>query len=127
MIAQLGVPDMKIPIAYALTYPNRCPLRGEKLDLTAMSLQFFEPDIETFSALSVAYKAAQTGGISPAIFNGADEEAVALFLEGRISFLEIAQVLSKAVTNAPLIENPTISDIIDADEWARHYVRALIL
>jgi len=127
MIAELGVPDMKIPIAYALTYPNRMPLRGKKLDLTDASLSFFKPDIETFSALPVAFEAAKSGGVSPAIFNGADEEAVALFLEGRIPFLEIAHILAKAVADAPHIETPTLSDIIDADEWARHYVRTLVL
>lgn len=127
VIAQLGVPDMKIPIAYALTYPYRMPLSGETLDFTKSSLTFYEPDMNTFPALSLAYDAAIKGGIAPCVFNSADEEAVGLFLRGKIAFLQIADCIEKALQQAPTVANPTLDDILDADKWARQYVSRLLL
>ena len=125
VIAQLGIPDMKIPIAYALTYPNRMPLSGDRLNFTKTPLTFFEPDEKTFSALSLAYEAARAGGVVPCVFNSADEEAVSLFLQGRISFLQITDRIEKAVLAAPQVKDPSLDDIREADRWARQYVSHL--
>ena len=122
VIAQMGVADMRLPIAYALTYPDRRTLSGKRLDLTAQELTFQEPDLETFSALQVAFEAARTGGVAPCVFNRADEEAVRLFLDGRIPFLRIAELLEAAVAQAPAISHPTLDEIESADEWTREFI-----
>lgn len=122
VIAQMGVADMRLPIAYALTYPDRRTLSGKRLDLTAQELTFQEPDLETFSALQVAFEAARAGGVAPCVFNRADEEAVRLFLDGRIPFLRIAELLEAAVAQAPAISHPTLDEIESADEWTREFI-----
>ena len=122
VIAQMGVADMRLPIAYALTYPDRRTLSGKRLDLTAQELTFQGPDLETFSALQVAFEAARAGGVAPCVFNRADEEAVRLFLDGRIPFLRIAELLEAAVAQAPAISHPTLDEIESADEWTREFI-----
>lgn len=124
VIAQLGVPDMHLPIQYALTYPKRIKLNQEKLDFAKYPcLTFDKPDTDTFTALNLAYKAGKSGGILPTVFNSADEVAVELFLKERISFLQISQVIEAAMDNAPRVLNPTIDDILSADIYAREFVR----
>jgi len=123
IMAQLGVPDMKLPIQYALTYPNRLPMSGNELDFTKYpSLTFSEPDTDTFYALKLAYKAADMGGIMPTIFNSADEAAVDLFIKKRISYLDITRLIAEAMDGIKNIENPSIDEIFDADRTAREFV-----
>ncbi len=122
VIAQLGVPDMKLPIQYALTYPERLSMSGNRLNLTKTPLTFEEPDTDTFKCLKLAYKAGQVGGTMPTVLNGANEAAVDLFLNGKIKFLDIADIIEMALRAHKNIENPGISDILEADSWAREYV-----
>lgn len=128
VIAQLGVPDMRIPIQYALTYPSRCPSPVEELDLwRQQNLTFFQPDLETFRCLSVCIDALKRGGLAPAAANGANEEAVKLFLEDRISFLEIPQLVEAAAIRQPAVSADTLEDVLAADKAARAFVRESIM
>ena len=120
VMAQLGVPDMHLPIQYALFYPHRMPLSEERLDLTKLaSLTFEKPDYDTFKGLSLAFRAARTGGSLPTVFNAADEVAVQRFLKGEIKYLEIADEIEKAMNNHKLIENPTLDEIIEVEKAVR--------
>ncbi len=125
--AQLGVPDMRIPIEYALYAPNRRALpEDERLDLAKLgSLTFENPDMETFKGLALGYRAGRDGGSMPTVFNAANEEAVALFLEDRIDFLEIADVIEEAMDAhaEDIIPNPSLEEILETEQWARNYVR----
>lgn len=124
VIAQLGAPDMKLPIQYALSYPERLPMTNNELDfMKYQNLTFAEPDTDTFKALALAYKAGKVGGNLPCIFNSADEVAVELFLKGKIGYLAISDIIEEAMDNIELIENPTISDIIDTDREVREWIR----
>ena len=124
VIAQLGAPDMKLPIQYALSYPERLPMKDNELDfMKYQNLTFNEPDTDTFKALALAYKAGKIGGNLPCIFNSADEVAVELFLKGEIGYLAISDIIEEAMDNIKLIENPTISDIIDTDKEVREWIR----
>jgi len=116
IIAQLGAPDMRLPIQYAITYPHRLPMKGNVLDFTKYpALTFEQPDTETFYALKLAYQAGEQGGILPCVFNAADEAAVALFLKKKIRYLEIAEVIERAMSDAKKIENPTLEEILETD------------
>ncbi len=124
VIAQLGAPDMRLPIQYALTYPNRLPIKGNEPDFTKYgTLTFEEPDTETFFALELAKKAGREGGILPTVFNSADEAAVELFMRGKLSYLGISDAIEKAMGEIKNKENPTIEDIFAADALARECVR----
>ncbi len=124
VIGQMGVPDMKLPIQYALFYPDRLPLKGEKLDLFKVGIMTFEkPDPETFTGLKLAFEAARTGGSMPTVFNAANEEAVALFLDHRIRFLQIPELIGKAMAEHKNVENPSLEQILDAEKEAREFVR----
>ena len=123
VIAQLGTPDMKLPIQYALTYPDRLPMSGNELDFAKYpNLTFAHPDTETFYALELAKKAGREGGILPTVFNSADEVAVELFLKEKISYLEITESIGRAMEQVKNIENPTIEQIFEADKFAREAV-----
>lgn len=125
VIAELGVPDMKLPIQYALLYPNRldCPTR--RLSLTDYgTLSFYKPDFDTFDCLRACIKAAQIGGTAPAIVNGANEEAVRLFINGKIGFLDIGRAVTKALECIPSQEVTCLDDVLDADKKAREFVLA---
>lgn len=127
VIAQLGVPDMRIPIQYALTWPDRAPSPVKQLSLTECgTLSFFEPDDKTFECLRVCRKAMERGGLAPAAANGANEVAVKLFLEGRISFLEIGGLVRKAMENQPDASVASVDDIMNADRTARNFVKSAI-
>ena len=123
IIAQLGVPDMHLPIQYALTYPDRKKIPGNRLDLTKYhELTFDKPDTDTFPALQLAYEAGKAGGLMPAVFNGADEAAVSMFFEGKIGFLQIPELIEKAMLSASNISSPTLQDILEADKYAKSFV-----
>ena len=121
MIAQMGVPDMKLPIQYALTYPDRVPSAATTpFDIwNSGALTFGAPDPDTFRCLALALKAAETGGTAGAILNGANEAAVAQFLEGKIGFLDIAEKVAQAMEKVPVIADPGLLDVLEADAAAR--------
>lgn len=124
VIAQLGVPDMRIPIQYAVTYPEREPSPVEQLDLIRCgSLSFCAPDEETFVCLRAAKTALKRGGLAPTVLNGANEAAVPLFLQGKISFLEIGDLVAQAVAGEKEDSKPvTLENILEADARARRFV-----
>ena len=123
MIAQLGVPDMRIPIQYALTYPERKPSPVKELSLADYGkLTFFEPDYDTFKCINVCKEAIELGGLHPAAANGANEESVKLFLNGKIKFTDIAYLNYEAMKNAPEKQDFTLDDVLAADKAARNYV-----
>ncbi len=124
VIGQMGVPDMKLPIQYALFYPDRLPLAGDKLDLFKVgTMTFEEPDPETFTGLKLAYEAARTGGSMPTVFNAANEEAVALFLDHKCKFLQIPEIIGKAMEQHKVIADPDLTQILDTEKEARDFVR----
>ena len=123
ILAQIGVHDMRVPIQYALTYPERAPAPCERLDLTKIgAMTFARPDPDTFRCLAVCLDAAQRGGRKPIAANGANEAAVALFLEGRIGFLQIAELVEAATAAQPVATVATLDDVFDTDRAAREYV-----
>ena len=123
VIAQLGLPDMRIPIQYAITYPQREPSPVGELNLAEIgNLSFFEPDYETFKCLTACKKAFKMGGAATAIANGANEEANALFRQGKIKFLEIGELVSGAVDSIQNFTPKNVDDVIKADATARQYV-----
>lgn len=122
IIAQLGTPDMRLCIQYAITYPERMPSPAESLDLFGKELNFHKPDTETFPLLALARRAITKGGNVPAAMNGANEIAVALFLENKIGFLRLFELVIEATECARYIERPTVEDIIASDTAAREYV-----
>ena len=125
VMAQLGAPDMRLPIQLALTYPNRVVCPVEPLDLTKCgALTFCEPDMESFPCLALARRCAQLGGNACAVMNGANEEAVALFLADQIGFYDIYDLVSKAVEEVPYVAQPSLEDILEADRLARASVRS---
>ncbi|HIT07112.1 MAG TPA: 1-deoxy-D-xylulose-5-phosphate reductoisomerase [Candidatus Scybalocola faecipullorum] len=125
VIAQLGTPDMRLPIQYALFYPQRRPLDSEPLDLFKLSSMTFEaPDMETFEGLALAYKAAEQGGLMPTIFNAANERAVAMFLDGKIRFLEIPEIINMAMKAIKNENNPTVDQILEAEAAAYELIES---
>ncbi len=127
VIAQMGVPDMKIPIQYALLYPERVKCDVKRLSLTDYgSLSFMRPDYETFDCLTACIKAVTEGGTLPAAVNGANEEAVAAFLNGKIKFLRIGELVTEVLVNTQKKEITCVEDILAADKAARDYVRKAI-
>ena len=127
VMAQLGAPDMRLPIQLALTYPERLDCPVEKLDLTTCGpLTFAKPDLERFPCLALAFACAKKGGTACPAMNGANEEAVAMFLRDEIGFYDIYRLVSAAVDAVPFIQNPTLEEILETDRLARAAVRALI-
>ena len=125
IMAQMGVADMRIPIRFALNYGQRVENNSEHLDLVKIGkLEFSELSEERFPLLKLAYDVGRAGGILPAVMNGANERAVKLFLEEKISFLDIERLIFAAVENARNIENPTIEQIIESDRWAQEFVQS---
>lgn len=120
VLAQMGVPDMRLPIQYALTWPARTQAVAKPLDLlTCPPLTFHAPDYEAFPCLSLALEAAKTGGTATAVLNGANEAAVGLFLAGQISFGDIAKRVERALAGVPVVQTPTLEDVLAADQVAR--------
>ena len=127
VIAQLGTPDMRLPIQYALTYPERADNAFERLSLTDIgTLTFEKPDAETFKCLPLCVKAINEGGLAPTAVNGANEEAVALFLAGKIKFLQIADLAEKALMRVRNKKDFTLEDILETDREARTLVRETV-
>lgn len=128
IIAQLGTPDMRVPIQYALAYPDRLPLpSANRLNLAKVGeLHFQEMDFERFRCLEYAYTAGKIGGTMPTVLNAANETAVALFLEGKIRFLQIEDLIEKALSSHKAIDHPSLKVIQEADKETREYVRSLL-
>ncbi len=125
IIAQLGTPDMRLPIQYALYYPKRRPLSGRRLDFFELgSITFEKPDMDTFEGLKLAYKAAEQGGNMPAVFNAANESAVAKFLKREISFLEITQIINECMLNCAYIKDPDLDEILDTEHAVREWIES---
>lgn len=117
IMAQLGTPDMKLPIQYALYYPERRPLMGKRVDFFELAQMTFEkPDTKTFKGLDLAYRAISLGGSMPTVFNAANEKAVALFLEGKIGFLQIADLIESAMESHKRLEEPNVSEILEIEQ-----------
>ena len=126
VMAQLGTPDMRLPIQLALTYPQRIPSPVEPLDLLSCGpLTFTKPDLENFPCLALAYECAKKGGTACPAMNGANEEAVAMFLRNEIGFYDIYRLVSQAVEAVPFLKNPTLEEILEADRLARAAVKSL--
>jgi 1-deoxy-D-xylulose-5-phosphate reductoisomerase len=126
VLAQLGWADMRLPLLYALSYPDRIATDWERLDLVkAGSLTFREPDHAKYPCMQLAYAAGRAGGCLPAVLNAANEQAVALFLEEKIRFLQIPQLIEQACDryDAQNQAQPTLDDILAADRWARTFVQ----
>ena len=125
VIAQLGTPDMKLPIQYALFYPERRYLPGKRLDFGALtSIQFEKPDMQVFRGLAMAYQVGKEGGSLPTVFNAANEYAVARFLERKIQFLDIYQMIEMCVDAHKKIENPSVEEILEAEQWTYEYIES---
>ncbi|MCD7884966.1 MAG: 1-deoxy-D-xylulose-5-phosphate reductoisomerase, partial [Lachnospiraceae bacterium] len=117
VIAQMGMPDMKLPIQYALYYPQRRYLAGERLDFAKLgSITFENPDMETFLGLKYAFEAAQRGGSMPTVLNAANERAVSLFLKGKIGFTQIYEIIRYCMDHHRVIESPDIQEILDTEK-----------
>ena len=126
VMAQMGAPDMRLPIQLALTYPERIPCPVEGLDLLKCgSLTFAQPDLENFPCLALAYRCGKLGGTACPAMNGANEEAVAMYLRDEIGFYDIYRLVNAAVEAVPFVENPTLGEILDADRLAREMVRKM--
>lgn len=125
VMAQLGTPDMKLPIQYALFYPERRYLEGDRLDFWKMSSILVEkPDMETFKGLRYAYDAIGKGGSMPTVFNAANECAVAKFLDRKIQFLDIYRIIEECMEAHEVIENPDVSQILDTEKWVYELVES---
>ena len=124
VIAQLGLPDMKLPIQYALVYPERRPMHAPFMDLFAIhQLTFEAPDTETFPGLALAYRAAREGGSMPTVFNAANEMAVKLLLQKKIRFVQIPEILEMAMEHHHTIENPDVVQILQAEAETYEQIR----
>lgn len=125
VIAQLGTPDMKLPIQYALYYPERRYLPGERLDFWNLGkLDFEKPDTDTFYGLALAYEAGRRGGSLPTVFNAANERAVQLFLERKIGYLEIPKIIKECMERHKNVEQPSLEEILDTEEGVYEYINS---
>ena len=125
VIAQLGTPDMRLPIQYALYYPKRVYLSGKRLDFSTISeITFKKPDPETFLGLKYAYNAIKTGGSMPTVLNAANEYAVAKFLNREIRFLEIYEMIDYCMSNHKVIDNPSVEQILETEKWVYEMIKS---
>ena len=124
VIAQLGTPDMKLPIQYALYYPERRYLPGDRLDFSALSqITFEQPDMDTFFGLRLAYEAGRAGGTLPTVFNAANERAVAMFLEREIRYLEIPEIIQACMESHRNIGDPTVEEILKTEQETYEFIK----
>jgi len=125
VIGQMGVPDMKLPIQYALFYPKRLPMKNNQVDFYKLaSITFERPDMDTFEGLSMAYKASRIGGSMPTVFNAANEKAVALFLDNKIRFLQIYELIRASMENHKVIADPTVEEILSAEQECYEFIKS---
>ncbi|MBR6770644.1 MAG: 1-deoxy-D-xylulose-5-phosphate reductoisomerase [Lachnospiraceae bacterium] len=127
VMAQMGTPDMKLPIAYALFYPDRRPLEGERLDFFKLgSLTFEKPDRKVFQGLELAFAAARQGGSMPTVYNAANERAVSLFLERKIGFIQIPELIEASMNNHKRVEKPSVEEILQTEQEAYEFIRRVV-
>ncbi len=127
VMAQLGMPDMKLPIAYALFYPDRRPLEGKRVDFFELgTLTFERPDLETFTGLKLAFKAAEQGGSMPTVYNAANEKAVSLFLERKIGFMQIPELIEASMENHRKIDFPGVEEILQAEQETYDFIGQVV-
>lgn len=127
IMAQLGMPDMKLPIQYALFYPDRRPMSGKRVDFFDIAqLTFEKPDTETFIGLKLAYEAARRGGSMPTVFNAANEMAVAAFLQKKIGFLQIPEIIGESMEHHKVIENPSVEEILQTEAETYEYIKQVM-
>ena len=125
VMAQLGTPDMKLPIQYALFYPEHRPLAGERLDFAALKeISFFKPPEDVLKGLPLACKAGRIGGSMPTVFNAANEKAVALFLDRKIRFLDIYEIIENAMDAHTIIENPSLEQVLETEQWVYEHIES---
>ena len=125
VMAQLGTPDMKLPIQYALFYPEHRPLAGERLDFAALKeISFFKPPEDVLKGLPLACKAGRIGGSMPTVFNAANEKAVALFLDRKIRFLDIYDIIEDAMDAHTIIENPSLEQVLETEQWVYEHIES---
>ena len=125
VLAQLGTPDMKLPIQYALYYPERRYLPGDRLDFSVLKeITFDNPDMETFRGLPLAIQASRLGGSMPTVFNAANERAVAKFLNKEIGFLDIYRIIEEAMQRHEIIENPELEQILETEEKTYEWIES---
>lgn len=123
IMAQMGMPDMKLPIQYALFYPDRRPMEGKRVDFFELGRMTFEkPDLDAFVGLKLAYKAAEVGGSMPTVYNAANEKAVELFLNRKITYLQITDIIEEAMACHTVIDNPSVEQILEAERLVYEYV-----
>lgn len=124
IMAQIGCPDMRLPIQYAFTYPNRATLQGERLDFWKInSFTFEKPDMETFKGLALAYEAGKIGGSMPTVYNASNECAVSLFLDRKITYLQITEIVEHCMKAHTVIENPSLEQILETEQWVYEVVK----
>ena len=127
VMAQLGVPDMKLPIQYALFYPDRRVMHDNKIDFFKLgSISFEKPDTDTFYGLAMAYEAIGIGGSMPTVYNAANEKAVALFLDKKIAYLQIPELIQKSMRKHNVIANPTVDEILNTEQEVYEYIQGLV-
>lgn len=127
IIGQLGMPDMKLPIQYALFYPDRKPMDTKRVDFYSLGQMTFEkPDLETFTGLKLAYQAAKEGGSMPTVFNAANEMAVSLFLDRKIKFLQIPELIQASMEHHKKVEAPDVEEILQAEAETYDYIRQVV-
>ncbi len=124
VMAQIGVPDMKLPIQYALTYPRRRNLESKRVNFHEITeINFAKPDLDTFKGLVLAYRAGRIGGSLPTVFNAANEQIVPMFLKNQVSFLEIPELIEECMDAHTLIQKPDLQQILDTEKWVKEYFR----
>ena len=125
VMAQLGTPDMRLPIQYAIYYPERRYLDGQRVDFSQIgSISFEKPDMDTFRGLKMAYDAGQCGGSMPTVFNAANEMAVAMFLDKKIKFLDIYNIIEDSMKNVKLVNEPSIEQILDVEKETYEFIES---
>ena len=124
--AQLGVPDMRLPIQYAFSFPERLTLSGPRLELYGKSLEFFEPDMERFPCLAMAYESLRRGGNMPCIVNAANEVVNEAFRKGQCRFLEMGDIIERTMQSATYTASPSLDDLFASDSEARGIARSLL-
>ncbi|WMC92968.1 1-deoxy-D-xylulose-5-phosphate reductoisomerase [Kineothrix sp. MB12-C1] len=127
VMAQMGTPDMKLPIAYALFYPDRRPLEGKRVDFFSLGqLTFEKPDLDTFPGLNLAFEASDLGGSMPTVYNAANEKAVSLFLDRKIGFMQIPELIEASMEKHKLLENPKVEEILQAEAETYEFIKQVV-
>lgn len=128
VMAQLGTPDMKLPIQYALFYPDRKPMEGKRIDFYELGqITFEKPDMENFPGLRLAYEAQTAGGSMPTVYNAANEKAVGLFLDQKIQYLQITELIAESMARHKVIQNPTVDDILATEAEVYEYISGKVM